>query len=455
MMRLSCGKSVPSGELVRAARESSLGGELLLCPEAAPLHPTSIAAFFGSLKPDTVNYFVPVIPVSSELGLPKYDPLMIWVPDHVSVPREELLKRPFAPLRLGREAGVVFHRVEGASMTEQEHYFVDHFGSVSARPVQVSVVVSNRCNLSCVMCPYHGKKARSTHARDYFSRPEFMDRDLLFSIAGNVGRLGAPVKVGNIEEPLLHPDMAEFIRRAREAGSPSAHITTNGVLLTEERADALLDAGLTSIYISLDAALPDTYARIRGGDLAKVESQVLSFIEKAKRRSPDFAVFTSCVLNDGLDRDEVERFAEKWCASSDGAIFYNLGTYNGGSTSFSSIHAVAQNKIQESGKRWPCLNPWQEIYILPDGQCLYCCETLSRLAHTSLQSMGDVPETPLSEIWLGKPFSDLRRALIRNDLGQWPACDKCNIWMAHVAETEDKPTGKVVRNMITEIRYAR
>lgn len=453
MKRMKNTQETLSPRLAQAVHASPLGGELLDCSGSVPLHEASIATFFGALRPGAIHYFVPAVPVASELGLPAYDPLLFWVPDGIAVSREALLARPFAPARLQRETGAPLRRIEGVSLEEQEHYFVDHYGAICPLPRQVSVVVANACNLSCLMCPYHGKESRRKHTRDYFATPRFMDRDVLFAVADQIGALGLPVKMGNIEEPLLHPDLAAFVARARGAGSPGAHVTTNGTMLTASRADALLDAGLTSLYVSIDAAMPETYARIRGGGLAKVEAHVRGFLEKAAKRSPRCTVMVSFVQNDGVDPQEVERFAEKWLPLTDGVIFYNVATYAGGSARFASIHDIAQRKVRDHGKRWPCLNPWQEVYLQPDGGVLYCCETLSRLAYMPLASMGNFLETPLPDIWLGETFGSLRRALLRNSLGAWPACDTCGIWMAHVSATEETEQGKVVRNMITEIRY--
>ena len=118
---------------------------------------------------------------------------------------------------------------------------------------------------------------------------------------------------------------------------------------------------------------------------------------------------------------------------------------------FTLINEVANERLREAGRRWACLNPWQEVYLLPDGRVYYCCETVSKLAFEELESMGEYPRESVSQIWCGEAFHSLRRDLIVNKLDRWPACASCGIWMAHVCETHQENGVRKTQNMITEI----
>jgi MoaA/NifB/PqqE/SkfB family radical SAM enzyme len=54
-------------------------------------------------------------------------------------------------------------------------------------------------------------------------------------------------------EPLVHPDFTAMVSNAAQIGMITT-LVTNGALLTQKRVDALADAGLASVYISIDAA---------------------------------------------------------------------------------------------------------------------------------------------------------------------------------------------------------
>jgi len=334
---------------------------------------------------------------------------------------------------------------------EQVHYFAEHYPRLCPRPLQVSVILTNTCNLRCIMCPYHSPEIRPQHRTDFFEKQTFMAWEVMERIATECGNLRIPVKVGNVEEPLMHPRIVDFVRAYRSRGGPAFHITTNAVALTEDKARALLQAGLTSAYVSLDAARPETYRRVRGADLERVHANVRTFLSMRRKVNPSCRIMMSFVRNEGVSDDEVAEFRERWLAEADGVIFYNLAHCKDGRSRFREVHRVADQMMRSAKGRWPCLNPFQELYLLPDGRVYYCCETVSKLAFEHLQSMGRYPEQTISEIWRDEALRALRRDLILNQLEHWPACRDCEIWMAHVIGKEFVNGRKITRNMITEI----
>lgn len=81
--------------------------------------------------------------------------------------------------------------------------------------------------------------------------------------------------LNGIGEPLLHPQLEEFIRRAKKQLPDNAWVgfQTNGILLNRERAVSLLEAGLSRICLSMDAVSQETFRTIReGGEVRDLES---------------------------------------------------------------------------------------------------------------------------------------------------------------------------------------
>lgn len=64
-------------------------------------------------------------------------------------------------------------------------------------------------------------------------------------------------------EPLYRQDLTDLATIAVAAGTRS-YVVTNGLLLTANRAEGLLEAGVSGIAISLDAATAATYQQVRG-----------------------------------------------------------------------------------------------------------------------------------------------------------------------------------------------
>ncbi len=129
-------------------------------------------------------------------------------------------------------------------------------------PIYVEVSPSGVCNHRCGFCAY-----------DYVGyKAGFMDAGVLTERLTEMGRLGVrSVLFSGEGEPLLHKSIAEVVTATKEAGIDAA-MASNGVLLTREKADAVLPS-LTWLKISIAAGTPETYMRIQGaheGDFEKV-----------------------------------------------------------------------------------------------------------------------------------------------------------------------------------------
>lgn len=82
------------------------------------------------------------------------------------------------------------------------------------------------------------------------------------------------VLFGGLGEPLMHPRFAEMVRQVKRLDA-SVEAITNGILLDEERATALIDLGLDTLWVSIDGASPECQADVRPeGDLPRVRENV-------------------------------------------------------------------------------------------------------------------------------------------------------------------------------------
>lgn len=106
--------------------------------------------------------------------------------------------------------------------------------------------------------------------------------------------------LNGVGEPLLHPGLERFIKKAKQL-MPSAGwigFQSNGLLLNDQRGLSLLEAGLGKICLSMDAISPDTFKKIReGGEIIAIEN-AFSAITKAKAKlgQPEFQAGVEFVL---------------------------------------------------------------------------------------------------------------------------------------------------------------
>ena len=143
-------------------------------------------------------------------------------------------------------------------------------------PSKLFVETTTRCNLGCVMCV---KQTAGCEMHEADMTPETFS-----ALLPALPHLKALILNG-IGEPLLNPHLETFIRRAKSEMPKTGWVgfQSNGLLLTNLRAVALVDAGLDRICLSIDAASPELFHTLReGSELSDIE-RALAALENAKR----------------------------------------------------------------------------------------------------------------------------------------------------------------------------
>lgn len=127
---------------------------------------------------------------------------------------------------------------------------------------------TTRCNLHCVMCPW----------KDLHGSGQDMDLDLYESLSRDFVH-AEEIDLTGSGEPLMNDALDQMVRIAKDAGC-RVGFSTNGVLLTPERLDRLLEAGLDWVAFSVDASTDETYRKIRVGASL---NRVLENLENIRR----------------------------------------------------------------------------------------------------------------------------------------------------------------------------
>jgi len=147
-------------------------------------------------------------------------------------------------------------------------------------PSKLFVELTTHCNLSCKMC------VKQSLGNEILQGD--MSRETFLALSSAFPTLEALILNG-IGESLLHPELEEFIRIAREAMPPESWIgfQSNGLLLDEQRAHSLVKAGLDRICLSLDAVCPEIFRSIReGGEVADLQ-QAFGALRSARAACPE------------------------------------------------------------------------------------------------------------------------------------------------------------------------
>jgi len=124
--------------------------------------------------------------------------------------------------------------------------------SKDKRPVVVWNV-TRRCNLKCVHCYAHAKNIPFDNELTTEQGKQLIE---------DLADFGSPVMLFSGGEPMMRPDLPELAAYAVEKGM-RAVISTNGTLITPEKARTLKEIGLSYVGISLDG-MQEINDRFRG-----------------------------------------------------------------------------------------------------------------------------------------------------------------------------------------------
>jgi cyclic pyranopterin phosphate synthase len=154
-------------------------------------------------------------------------------------------------------------------MTSDEP-LIDALGRVHTN---LRISVTDRCNIRCFYC-MPDENVRFLPRRDILS---FEEIERFARIVAGLGVNKLRLTGG---EPLVRAELPTLVERlAQIPGIHDIALTTNGILLSEN-AQALKDAGLSRINISLDALTEETFRQIARRDGL---DRVLAGIHAAKR----------------------------------------------------------------------------------------------------------------------------------------------------------------------------
>lgn len=120
------------------------------------------------------------------------------------------------------------------------------------RPVTLAFNITDNCNSRCITCTQWKNRSQNELTTE--------EVNVVLTQAKRLGTYSVGFAGG---EPLLRTDLTELVKKARDLRYRNIHITTNGLMLTKERALSLLENGLRGITISIDG-IGDTHDMVRG-----------------------------------------------------------------------------------------------------------------------------------------------------------------------------------------------
>jgi MoaA/NifB/PqqE/SkfB family radical SAM enzyme/pimeloyl-ACP methyl ester carboxylesterase len=302
-------------------------------------------------------------------------------------------------------------------------------------PVFANIEITTLCNFSCRHC------ART------IQQPveEIMPIERFESLLDRLPSAYRVTLVG-LGEPLLHPQLDEFIALAKARGR-RVGLVTNAQLLTEQRAAEIVAGGLDSIVFSLDAAEQALLSELReGSDLAAIERGIRNFCCQAENAARPisravFAAVSGASLN-GLENliNKVSGFGVHVLMLSDlnfscnreASLSLHVDPVLGQQIRRVIAHSLSrglpvlgvraledfglahryrealllpvQQLYRRSLQHRHCASPWQTLSINVAGEICSCdCRPE--------QTLGSLLQQNLASIWNGAAMRELRRSM--------------------------------------------
>ena len=285
----------------------------------------------------------------------------------------------------------------------------------SMYPRAVFMEVTNYCNLNCVMCTFHSKES-PFRGNGRFSRSKgFMSESLAYKIIDELGSSDVPIWLAmhGAGEPLLHPKIEMFIRRASKYDNLNVGFLTNGMLLTDEKIKALLDSGIKWLSVSIDGLRADLMEKYRkGASFSKIHSNTMHLIQAVTSREEKPFLHVNMTVQKEMEAD-VDQFVDYWLQYVD-------------QVSVSPCRPIGSRKsplLPEGVRREPCYMLFETMVIFWDGSVGLCCEDWFNWGQ-----MGSVELNSLYEVWHGKKFSKVRELHLKGKYSKLMLCKECDIW---------------------------
>jgi radical SAM protein with 4Fe4S-binding SPASM domain len=229
---------------------------------------------------------------------------------------------------------------------------------------------------------------------------------------------------GFFGEPLLYPnffDLMDFIRCHR--GHLRITINTNLSRATKAHFKTFIDAGIDQVRLSVDAAMPDTYQRVRPGlssvdlDGNELSGNPLDAIDEKIRywhSLPDHCSTRHTFTVTSMNKDDVRNYVNKWIprlGPGDYILAKRVLSYGG--------------KIcDELIKPFPC-NIWDNTIMAIDWR--------GRVSPCNLDTdlalcIGDATRNTLEEIYHGSARAKARRKFESRRYAPCRDCIDGNAW---------------------------
>jgi MoaA/NifB/PqqE/SkfB family radical SAM enzyme len=169
-------------------------------------------------------------------------------------------------------------------------------------PLILDIGTTNACNSNCIMCPHHLLKNIG-----------YMNMDLFRKIIDNCESFGIKnVVLSFFGEPLLDQSIMDKIKYAKSKNL-NVSFFSNASLLNQEAGKKLIESGLDSMTISLDAYSKETYEKIRLGlNFDTTCNNIMNLVSLRKEMNSAKPRVSLVLVEMEENKKEIKKFYARW-----------------------------------------------------------------------------------------------------------------------------------------------
>lgn len=286
-----------------------------------------------------------------------------------------------------------------------------HHGKNLAYPRIINIETTNYCNEKCWFCP----RAEATRGFG------FVSLDLVKKIVDQgVPHGGILYYLHKDGEPLMHPKIMDIIGYIKGAHPGNqVRLTTNGTLLTEDKARRLIELKVDQVRVGVRAATRETFKRVHKKDLfdrVKANAERLITLKQELRATKPMIVIQIVVCEDTVN--EIDLFRQQW---GDKNVFMEIKDFMSWGGAVDDATLSKGNDLDP--RRPPCIDPFHNLVVNFDGKVSLCS-----LDWNAAVPLGHVGTHSVLDVWKGDAVRAVREAHLRGNFAQNSMCANCQEW---------------------------
>jgi radical SAM protein with 4Fe4S-binding SPASM domain len=258
-------------------------------------------------------------------------------------------------------------------------------------PVNLVFDLIDGCNLACPQC-LRSVDLIGEYEGFLNTRKKLAFEEIVRALDEGYDHNLPSVNIGGSGECTLHPDFIKICGAVMERDIMELRLVTNGLRLTEEINDALIDQQVHMLSVSIDAFSPETFGVTRGKShrYQSVVDNTLALLESRNKARSIFPLVRVSFVNQPANRHELDDFVEFWSKRAD----------------MVDVQGFMDFRATEFSTDFDCNEPWRRLNIWADGHVGPCC------GFPGIQyDIGQFREETLHEIWHGPKMKAIRKML--------------------------------------------